>query len=118
MNDHCPDNYLSDLGETADDIIDLREDRDNRFYNNYKDIIEYLNEREAHELFDAYRGSAALMLTLLCVVFVTFILILIACCGVCSHQDSTSKFWVAVAWILFIAFCGLFVAIIVYLGKS
>lgn len=86
VNDHCPDNYLSDLGYTADEIDDLREDRDNKYYNNYKDIIEYLDDREAHELFDAYRGSAALMLTLLCLVFVTFILVFLACCGVCSNK--------------------------------
>jgi len=86
VKDYCPTNYLSSLGKTQEEIEDLRDSRDNKYFNNYKDIVDWLNDQETHELFDAYQGSAALMITLLCMVFITFFIILMLCCGLCDKK--------------------------------
>jgi len=117
VEDYCPTNYLSNLGKTQEQIDDLRETRENIYYNNYKDIVDWINNGETHEIFDTYRGSAAMMLTLLCLVFITFFVILVLCCGLCNKKGS-NKLFVFIAWIIFIGFVGLFIAMIVYLGKA
>lgn len=77
-----------------------------------------MNDKKAHELFDAYRGSAAMLLTLICLVFITFFVVFILCCGVCDKEGPKSTFWIVLAWLLFIVFLALMVGAIVFLGKS
>ncbi len=59
-----------------------------------------------------------MMLTLLVLVFITFFVVLVLCCGVCNKDEGSNKVCVAFSWLLFLAFTGLFVAILVFLGKS
>lgn len=98
------------------EIEDMRPDRDNAFYDNYEDIVNYLNDNDEDELFDAFKAPSILMLILLCLVFITFIALFFVCC--CESEGNVNKCWVVIAWILFIIFLGLFTVLLVFLGRA
>ncbi len=82
------------------------------------DIIDFLEDEDSDKLFDAFKGSAILMIVLMVVVLLTFIFTLLLCCGVCSSKKMNNKFCVFIAWLLFLVFVVLLVAIFIFLGKT
>ena len=114
---YCDTNYLSNLDLTTEELEDMRPDRDNAYYDNYVDIINYYNDDDEGDLIDSFKTTFILMIILIGLTLLTLIgLICICCC--CEQEGNVNKFWVVIAWILFICFVALFVIVLVFLGRS
>ena len=119
VDDFCNTDQFDQIEKSADEIDDLRAERDNEFTNNWKDIIEYLRDPadNGDELFDTFMASAILLLIFMVLVIISIIIFICLCCGKYKTNEP-QKTCVVLSWFFFILFIALFIIILVFLGLS
>ena len=108
------DNYLLSPAKLADD----RAFASNSFFSNYTDLFSFFNETSSNTFLRLINWQIGLYLTLVVLVFITFILMFIICCKnwSCSSKAKNVFFWIFL--IMFLIFIALFITMIVFLSIS
>ena len=119
-DDYCDKDSLSDVNYSVDKMDDIRDERDNEFSNNYKDIMNFLRDpnENSDDLFDAFLVESIFLIIFLFVLLVSAIVFLFFCCGMCKNAENRTKFCTTLACFGFWVFVLLFIVIIVFLSLA
>ena len=115
-NDVCNgvkfDNYLLSPAELARE----RDFSSNSFFSNYTTLFDFYNNTSSSTFLKLVNWQVGLYLTLVVLLFITFILMFIVCCKnwSCSSRTKNLFFWIFV--IFFVIFIALFITMIVFLS--
>ena len=119
-DDYCTKDSLSEVNLSNSELEDLREKTENTFTDNFLDILHFLEDPEnnTEDLFDSLGASASFLIIFIILTFISLIVFICLCCGLCTTDQNRTKPSTALACVAFFLFSILFIVVIVYLGLS
>lgn len=118
MENYCNDDTVREITLNQEDFENLREWRDNQFYGNYKDIIEWGKDpKESNKLLNSFLAAAVLMIIFLVVILLSMIAYFLLMCGFFQNGESKKLNFYG-GTIAFGLFTILFIVFIVFLGMT
>lgn len=87
---------------------------------NYRDVFDFIKSDKRSSLFNATRPWSPLLIVMGILAFITFVIFLIWCFGLCKkvHNRWCEELFTVLACIFFWTFIGLYITMIVFLGLS
>ena len=119
VDEYCSKDSLELINRGEEDLEDIRDDRDNEFYNNYRDIVDYLKNPDdnSEQLFDTFTTASVFMFIFMLVILISFIAFICLCLG--KYKEKTNvKGYAIGATFVFILIVFLFVWLCVFLGLA
>ena len=119
VDEYCSKDSLEKINRGEDDLEDIREDRDNEFYNNYRDIVDYLKDPDdnSEQLFDTFTVASIFILILMLVILISFIVFVCLCLGKYKERTNVKGYAIGATFV-FILIVFLFVWLCVFLGLA
>lgn len=116
-DDFC-DGNIPDIDMTEQQFENMRNSRDNIFYDNYREIVNYHANNDIGDLFEAFLPWAILLIILMAFCFISTIVFIVLCCGKYKKETSRTGVYTAFGCLFFWFYVPLFVAIIVFIAMS
>ena len=118
-DDYCSKDSLKKPNLSSSEREDLYDSRDNDWYGDYKEIITFLKDPENNpeDWFDVIKWESALLIIFMSVVFICFIIFIVACCT-CRGKRNSVKACTAMGCLCFWIFLALFITALVFFSMS
>ena len=109
---------IPNIDMTVTQFESLRDERDNIFSDNYKEVFNYYADDDVGQLFESFLPWAILLLILMGFCFLSLIVFVVLACGKYKKEDNRTGIYTAFGCLLFWLFVGLFATIVVFIGKA